>query len=355
MSALVWSVESVILGVWALLFSFYSTPFHSFIASSHVMISGFTLVLQLISSARDLPIRYSVSESFSCAVTALALVYTAAILDTANHARFFSMQSAGGLLPLDAAIGTAWFCAAMTSATGMALSGVKHGQRAALMFHQYGYHMSIVLPSMLLLWLYNYDAESKSEPVNKGITYFANITITHAILFIVYTGIWGWFVVSQFLGEGFLTMGGEWPSWKNITSRELILYMLASLLKFIGRCGCVLIPLSAALTAHTSAQIILAWTLTGIASIYAIDLMGFIDRLFGARRPIPTTEYPAQPTAPVMMETEFTPPNEPIYSERKNPYDPAAVTLNSTAPSLIQILTSKSQLPISQWRRDKMV
>jgi hypothetical protein len=363
MSALVWSVESVLLGVWALLLSLNSTSFHSFIACSHVVIAGITLILQLIAAARDLPIKHAVSESFACAVTALALVYTAAILDTDNHPRFFSMSSAGGMLPIDAVIGIAWFCAAVTSATGMALSGVKQSQdqRAALMFHQYGYHMSVVLPSLFMLWLYNYDAKNKSEPVYKGIQFVVNndITITHTILFIVYTGLWGWFVVTQFLGEGFLTMGSEWPSWKNISSGTLMLYMIASILKFLGRCGCVLIPLSAALTAHTFAQTVMAWSLTGIAAIYATDIMSVVDHIVGVRK----SETMDSPTAPVMIESEFVTPqqlNEPIYSERKTPYDPAAVILNSNispqTPSLIQMLASKSpQLPLSQWRRDKMV
>jgi hypothetical protein len=147
-------------------------------------------------------------------------------------------------------------------------------------------------------------------------------------------------------------MGREWPSWEKISSGTLALYVIASILKFLGRGGCVLIPLSAALTANTFAQTVMAWSLTGIAAIYATDIMSFIDRLVGARKA----------EEPTVMTEVVTPQQlgEPCYLERKLPYDPAAVVLNTDisaqTPSLIQMLASKSpQLPLSQWRRDKMV
>lgn len=408
MSALVWSVESALLGVWALVFSLYSTPFHAFIARSHALIGGVTLLLQLISTARDLPTGHAISEAFVCAVTSLALVYAAAVLDTANHARFFSMPSLGGVLPLDAAIGAAWFCAAMTSAMGMALSGVKkaENQRAALMFHQYGYHMSVVLPSLLMLWLYNYDAKNTSEPVYKGINIATKngVSITHTLLFVVYACIWGWFVAAQFMGEGVLTMGKEWPEWELMSGGTMMAYFLAATLKFLGRSGCVLIPLSATFSAHTSAQTIMAWVLTGVAAMYALDLMGMVDGLFGKRHAqtppdtanettvhtIPEDTGPppassadssmARPTAPP-MEQEYSSRTDPINScmspqQHKRttmllphilpkynaftPNDPAAVVLGNTQPyGTTQTTPAQQRLPLvtrqSAWRRDKMV
>ncbi len=67
-------------------------------------------ILQLISTARDLPVGHAIAEAFVCAVTALLLIHVAALLDianNANHTRFFSMPTAGaaGLFPMDAAIG----------------------------------------------------------------------------------------------------------------------------------------------------------------------------------------------------------------------------------------------------------
>jgi hypothetical protein len=349
MSALVWSVESALLGVWALLLSFYSTPFHAFIARSHSMIAGFTLILQLIAAARGLAISHAISEAFVCAVSALLLIYVASLLDTANHKRLFSMPSAG-ILPLDAVIGAAWFCAAMISATGMALSGVDKGsnQRAQLMFHQYGYHMSVVLPSLLMLWLYNYDARDTKEPVRQGINMIRNndVTITHTLIFIVYACIWGWFVVAHFIGEGIFTCGGRWQPWSDMSCGSSAAYVTAVVLKFMGRGGCVLIPLSATFSAATTAQTMLAWVLVGLAAAYAIDLLGIIERLAGfssdqATAAPPSYDAPINATAPT-MQSEFA-FAEPVTTAPHSDFmrnDPAALVLHANS---------------HQWRRDKMV
>lgn len=383
MSALVWSVESAILGVWALVFSFYSTPFHAFIARSHSIIAGFTLLLQLIATARDLPVGHAIAEAFVCAVSALLLVYAAALLDTANHARFFSMPAAG-LFPLDAAIGVAWFCAAGVSATGMALSGVGktaedgRRRRASLMFHQYGYHMSIVLPSLLILWLYNYDASNTGDPVYKGVKFVRNndVTIGHTLLFLVYAGIWGVFVVAQFLGEGVFTGGKQWPAaWSEMSAGGTAAYIFAALLKFIGRGGCVLLPLSAVWASKTYAQMIMAWTLVGVAAVYAVDLMSVFDRLTG--KATPESEAGEQeeegnngPSAPHMdaifapasaaMLYKDTPTTIPAHIGSQQ--DPAAVAMGGGGlrpppihqPTAVLPLPRYQPLP-SQARREKMV
>jgi hypothetical protein len=346
MSALVWSVESAILGLWALVFSFYSTPFHAFIARSHAMIAGFTMVLQLISTARGLDMGHAVSDAFVCAVTALLLVYVASILDTANHTRLFSMPYAG-ILPLDAIIGVAWFCAATVSATGMALSGT--GRRSSLMFHQYGYHTSVTLPSLLMLWLYNFDASNTDEPVHKGIKLVRNnsVTITHALIFTAYACLWGWFVVAQFLGEGFLTFGKQWPAWSDMSAGTSVTYVAAAMLKFLGRSGCVLIPVSAAFSAHTSAQIIMMWTLTGVAAAYAIDLLSSIERIFGLsssdNQPSEPLEYPSSRLGSNMSAA----PDSPHLIR----HDPAAVIMPNEAHAMPLFTQPRPH----QWRRDKMV
>ena len=364
MSALVWSVESTLLGAWALVFSLYSTPFHAFIARSHSMIAAFTLVLQLISAARGLEISHAVSEAFVCAVTALLLVYISSLLDTANHKRFFSMPSAD-ILPLDAIIGSAWFCAAMTSAIGMALSGVRQNQqRASLMFHQYGYHVSIVLPSLLMLWLYNYDASNSNEPVYKGIKLVKNnnITVTHTLLFTVYACIWGWFVLAQFIGEGLFTAGRKWSAWQDMSCGTSVAYATAAVLKFLGRGGCVLIPLSATFITRTYAQTMMAWVLVGVAGAYAVDLLGSIERMFGLSRssPVISTNHPDDTlyaTAP-RMESEFNTfieaaqPRDNTTQTQRN--DPAAVILAPSVHTLPSTLSTVSSRP-QQWPRDKMV
>jgi hypothetical protein len=371
MSSLVWSVESAVLGIWALVFSLYSTPFHAFIARSHAMISGFNLIIQLISAARDLDIGHAMSEAFVCAVSALFLVYIASLLDTSNHKRFFSMPSAG-ILPLDAVFGIAWFCAAIVSSTGMALSEVgKGGKQTALMFHQYGYHTSIVLPSFLMLWLYNYDANNHNEPVYKSIAFTKtnNVTITHTLLFTVYACIWGWYVVSQLLGERYLNSGKPWPSSNDMSCGSWTAYCISAFLKYLGRGGCVLIPLSAAFTANTHAQTLLAWTLVAVSAAYALDIMSNVERLFGFnnKHQILQSNAGAQSEmihlATPSIDYELTLPDNNtttsighVEPPQINRIDPAAVALN-TMPSSTHAILSATLVPpkSSQWRRDKMV
>ena len=374
MSALVWSVESAIIGAWALVFSFYSTPFIAFIARCHSLIAGFTLILQLVSTARDLPIGHAISEAFVCAVTALLLVFVAAVLDRDNHARFFSMPSAG-LFPMDAAICAAWFCAAFVSAMGMALSGVgraipqdsdsyyygddgqtkKSRRKASLMFHQYGYHMSIVLPASLILWLYNYDASNTNEPVRKGIRFVSNnaVTVTHMVLFLVYAGIWGCFVLVHAAGEGLLSMGRQWPSsWSEMGTGERVRYISSVMLKWIGHSGCVLIPLSAVFVSKTYAQAILAWVLVGVAGVYAIDLLSLVDRLAGKRNEVSggsriedDGDY-APSAPPLYADAEIQLP-APLQAQRQ---DPAAVVMGRQ-----QLTVPQAARQQQGWRREKNV
>jgi hypothetical protein len=312
MSALVWSVESVVLGLWALVFSLYSNPFHSFVAYSHVLISGFTLIAHLFAAARDLPIRHAISDAFVCAVCSLFVVYLMAIFDVSNPL-LFSMSVLGDFLPLDACIGLAWFSAALVSALGMALS--ERGRRCTLMFHHFGYHMLIVPPSFLVFWLYNYDGAA-AEPVSGAIAYlYRGIRITHFLYTMVLVGIWGAFVVLQATGEC-LRFEAEWPDFERMSANGGLRYALSVLLKLAGRAACVLIPISAAFTAKTSQQVILAWVLTGIGAVNALDWLKPLDYLLLGRR---NTPAPLEDSESRSLGVRFRAPSN---------LDPAAVALS---------------------------
>ena len=284
MSALIWSVESVLIGLWGLVFvSFGSNPLHTFIARTHVLISGATLLLQLINSARVLSIGHAISEAFVCAVSGLFLMYLMVLLDAGNYSnpKLFSMGVINDLIPADACICLAWFCVAFISGIGMALS--ERGRPSKLMFHHFGYHMLIVPPSVLVFWLYNYDAAA-SEPVSQAIQYlYSGARITHFIYTIILICIWGVFIVLQATGEC-LQFEAEWPSFSKMNANGGLRYGLSVNLKLSGRLACVLIPLSAAFTARTNTQVILAWVLVGIGGVNAFDWMEVLDRILGKRQ-----------------------------------------------------------------------
>ena len=284
MSALVWAVESAILGLWALVFSLYSNPFHTFIARSHASISGVTLAAHLFCAARDLDIGHEISEAFVCAVTGLWLMYTVALMDAGNYTTLFTMPVLDGFLPLDGCIGLGWFSAAFVSALGMALS--HRGRKCKLMFHHFGYHMIIVPPSFLVFWLYNYDGRA-AEPVSQAIQFFYDgIEMTHFIYSLVLAGLWGVFIVLQATGE-MLQFELDWPSFSDMSANGWLRYALSVLLKSAGRLACILIPISAALTANTKAQIILAWVLTGIGTANLFDWLRVVDGVLGKREAEP--------------------------------------------------------------------
>lgn len=149
-SALVWSVESVVLGLWALALAPFSTPLHVFIARSHVLISSFTAVLHLVVIARNHVTGPAVSQAFLCAVSALFLTYVFAVLDDREE-KYFKLPSVG-LLRLDAVIGLAWFTMAMLSGIGMALvKSHATAQKTTLMFHARGVHLVVIFPCILAI------------------------------------------------------------------------------------------------------------------------------------------------------------------------------------------------------------
>ena len=310
MSALVWSVESVLIGLWALvLVQFGPSPFHSFIARTHLLISGATLLAQVFNSARALSAAHAIAEAHVCAVSGLFVMYAMVLLDPDAYAdpKLFATSVVGGFLPLDACIGLGWFGAALVSAIGMALS--ERGRPSKLMFHHFGYHMLIVPPSLLVFWLYNYDARA-DEPLSQVILFFyQGARITHFVYTMVLVGIWGVFIVLQATGE-YLQFEAEWPSFSQMSANGGLRYGLSLVLKLAGRFACILIPLSAAFTAKTAAQVILAWALVLVGALNAFDWLRVVDRFLGndAVRP---------------LESAFAPPVRAAF-------DPAALPLRDT-------------------------
>jgi len=281
MSALIWSVESVVLGLWALVFvQFASNPFHTFVARTQLIVAGATLLMQLINTARVLPAAHAISEAYVCAVSGLFLMYLVVLFDSDTYTdpKLFSMGVFGGFLPVDACVAVGWFSATLVSGIGMALS--ERGRPSKLMFHDFGYHMLIVPPSFLIFWLYNYDGASTSEPLSQAINFFyEGARLTHFIYTMLLVGIWGVFIVLQATGE-FLQFEAEWPSFSQMTANGGLRYALSTLLKLLGRCACILIPLSAAFTAKTTSQIMLTWALVAVGAANAFDWLQVFDYLF---------------------------------------------------------------------------
>lgn len=277
MSILTWSVESAVLGLWALaLSSINPNPFHTFIARAHVFISAFTLAVQLLASARLLPIHYAVAEAFVCTVFSLFLMYLVVLFDSQNYTNnaLFSFPVIDRFIPLDGCICVGWFCASIISALGMSLS--ERGRATNLMFHRFGYHMLIVPPSFLALWLYNYNANN-ADPISHTTTILnQGVAVSRFAYTMVLIGIWGVYIVLQATGECIL-FGAEWPATTQITWR----YVLSAIVKFLGRAACILIPVSALFSVRTAAQIILFWVLIGIGVLNAYDWLQPLNWMFG--------------------------------------------------------------------------
>ena len=296
MSALVWATESTVLGLWALVYSLYSNPFHAFIARSHVLISAFTLLLHLAAAARNLPIEHAISEAFVCVVSSLLLIYVTVLLDPSKYSVLFTMSTIE-FIPLDGIIGLAWFTAVFVSALGMALC--EKGRRSSLMFHHFGYHMLVVPPSFLILWLYDYDGSIK-EPISTAIGLIQSSA--HQVFFVVLSILWGLFVFLQAAGEGINQFEHGW------SCADIWVYTFPSqLFKFLGRALPILISFSASVAAHTMSQAVLAWVLMGIAAANSLDFIDFggwaYTRIAALFTPPPPPENPPD-EVPRAMNTE---------------------------------------------------
>ena len=335
MSYLVWSLESSLIGVWAIALSIYSNSFHSFIARSHAIVSGLTLVLHLVSAARNLGIHGAIADAFACTVSALLLIYIAVLLDPSKYSGFFVSSSIiDGLIPLDACVGLAWFTAAIVSALGMALS--EKGRSTPLMFHHFGYHMSVVLPSLTIIWLYDYTASNGQEPIHQFIALFQ--TVTHWALFLTLVCIYGAFVALQAIGEG-LKLEMEWPRYRNMSFDVGTRYGLHVIIKLIGRGGPLIIAFSAVIVANTFPQSVLGWSLFGVAAINTIDFFEAIGAILLQQAEIPTAQQPINddlaPSAPTTEQSHRL-----SAAQESNYHDPAAITV--------------SMLPTTHQNRGKM-
>ena len=204
----------------------------------------------------------AISDASVCAVSALRLVYVMVLLDPSN----------GYVSSLDSFVGLAWFVAALVYALDMALS--EQGRKTALMFHHFGYRLRVVAPSLVALWLYDYNTSNSSEPIAQFISLYQ--TAAHRVFFLVLICMWGGFVVLQ-AGRESLKFEARWPD--RILSCDVgTSYCLYHILKLIGSAGPIIISVSAALSAHTRAQSILAWTLTGKAGVNAFDMLDLLSR-----------------------------------------------------------------------------
>ena len=241
---IVWSVESVVLGLWALALAAVSpSVLHTFMARSHLILSSFTLAAQLFASSRQLPgLGHAIAEAFVCSVWALLAMYLVVLLDSGNYGdtRLFSMPAFAGL-PVDGWVGLGWFVAATASALGM---GLGSGRPSRLMFNHFGYHMMIVAPSFLILWLYSSSSA---------------VTIT-------LVGVWVVFIVLQATGQA-IASNGSWTA----------LHILSAALKITGRIACIVIPVVALLSVRTDPQVVLMWVLLVIGIVNAFDWMSVLE------------------------------------------------------------------------------
>ena len=301
---LVWSVESGVLGLWALALAAASpSGLHTFMARGHAILSAFTVGAQLFASARRLPgLGQAVAEAFVCGVWALFGMYLVAVLDPGNFgdARLFSLPVVAGTLPLDAWVGLGWFVAATASAIGMGLGGERPSR---LMFHHFGYHLVIVAPSFLALWLYDGEGTT-AEPVAQGLrALLPGTRITRALFMMTLAGVWGVFVVLQATGQALTSMeedGGGWSGWR----------ILAWMLKLTGRAACVLIPVAAALSVRTEAQAGLLWALVGVGAANAFEWVQALEWVLGEGRRRSTEEEESPPAA-LRLRSRLQPRQDP--------------------------------------------
>ena len=298
MGALIWATEGLLLAGWGVVFAWYTgNGFQTFIAQSYALLSASTLILQLLAASQDMPIvGHAASESHVCAVSSLLLIYIVALLDPNNYNTLFSMPVTE-LIPLDGCIGLGWFSAVLISSLGMALC--ERGRKTPLMFHHFGYHMLTVLPSMAILWLYDYSG-GKNEPVS--LTLRLMHSAAHRIFFLILVGLWGLFIFLQLAGEGVNQLGDPWPRTMRQVDGDFILYrLIPAILKFLGRTFPILIPVSAAMIAPTTSQSILAWSLAGVAGCNAFDFLDTLNWMLS--RSAQPEDDDSQPSAPMMMHS----------------------------------------------------
>ena len=352
-SVIVWSVESVLLGLWALLFSSYSTPLHVFVALSHFYISLVTLILHLYVKARGLVIGSAVSQAFVCAVTTLFITYVSALVSdrSGSEPKFFKMPSVG-LLTLDACIGLAWFIAALISSLGMAFSFSsgeskstderKPGVKMSLMFHLYGFHLVVIFPCLAILYGAGFSSDEFQfvlEVVLGGVCLFSWVVYVAALFMRIFAG----------------DVSHEYSKFSELPLSNKVYLVVSQILTRFCLIVVTLITLFA--FSMTSGQSIIILCLLGLSAAFSLDLLyvpyyllehylkfpklPVLDDFFGKKwennhgdsvvsGPVPESNNDFAPSAPLMrLNSVFRlEPEKLNRGESTHLSDPAAVLIN---------------------------
>ncbi len=264
MATLVWAVESVLMGLWALVLSaIFSTPFHRFMAISHLLISSLTAVVALLIVSRNPARAFPVAQAFNCAVTALVLVYVAVLLHPPSYAAAFNSPDVG-ILPLAGCVGLAWALASLLSATGMALGDST--QKSTLFLHPFGYHLPAVLPCVFIT-------------LRSGMAW---LSVIEFIIWVTFAGV---HLYAAWISPGMVSNEEEPDAVKpylNCCTGMTYTRIFAYVTKLLARVACVLVPVLMWLACDKTADVnALALTTIIIAGMNFLSWASAMDWLLG--------------------------------------------------------------------------
>lgn len=274
MATLVWAVESVLMGLWALVLSaIFSTPFHRFMAISHLLISSLTAVVALLIVSRNPARAFPVAQAFNCAVTALVLVYVAVLLHPPSYAAAFNSPDVG-ILPLAGCVGLAWALASLLSATGMALGDST--QKSTLFLHPFGYHLPAVLPCVFIT-------------LRSGVVW---LSVIEFIIWLAFAGghLFSAYIPTDVTTEEqiprkFTARIREFFTCEGLTPRQIgfrVMKLTLRIIKFVARVACVLVPVLMWLACDKTADVnVLALTTIIIAGMNFLSWASVLDWLLG--------------------------------------------------------------------------
>ena len=264
MATLVWAVESVLMGLWALVLSaIFSTPFHRFMAISHLLISSLTAVVALLIVSRNPARAFPVAQAFNCAVTALVLVYVAVLLHPPSYAAAFNSPDVG-ILPLAGCVGLAWALASLLSATGMALGDST--QKSTLFLHPFGYHLPAVLPCVFIT-------------LRSGMAW---LSVIEFIIWVTFAGV---HLYAAWISSGMVSSEEDPDAVKpflNCCTGMTYAGIFAYVTKLLARVACVLVPVLMWLACDKTADVnVLALTTIIIAGMNFLSWASVLDWLLG--------------------------------------------------------------------------
>ena len=262
MAILVWAVESVLMGLWGtVLAGIFSTPFHRFLAVSHLIVSSATAVIQLLIVSRNPSRAFPVAQAFHCAVMALVLVYVAVLLHPPSYDAAFASPDAG-TLPLAACVGLAWLLATLLSATGMALGD--SSQKSTLFLHPFGYHLPALLPCVFIT-------------VMHGSTW---LVVIELIIWAVYVGLnlYASMISGGVISDTRKNNAGFFSCCSGMTYTEIVAFFV----KGIGRVAGLAVPVLMWLVCDKTPEVnVLALTGLVIAGMNFLTWASFLDWLLG--------------------------------------------------------------------------